>query len=322
MSYAPAPQPTAAPQTGSASTLTTILRWSCALLFFARAWQHLRWDAPFRSLLWSQDTMQRPVAWFLGLDWQTYATSPAIADGITGLIKGFGVFYVLCGIAALVCTPKRLWTHLTLILGTVSLVFLAYLSYRNRLYKLGEFGEYTTQFTLPLLLVWWICGTLSRPALLNFFRIGVALTFACHGLYAVGFYPTPGEWVTMTVTLTGLDDSAALLLLHFAGFMDFAVALLILVPLRDLALPALTYAGAWGLATALARSASFVRWENFSDSSAQWLHESIMRLPHATVPLVLFLALRARFAPPRAHPSRPATRSALWPPPPLCPDRQ
>ena len=286
--------PSTPPESASHARLTALLRWSCALLFFARAWQHLRWDAPFRALLWSQDTMEGTVGLLLGLDWQTYATSPAIAAGIAGLIKGFGVFYAICGVATLLCTPARRWTHAALVLGSVALTFLAYCYYRDKLYRLGEFGEYATQFTLPLVFVWWIRGRLSREILLHVLRAGVALTFACHGLYAIGFYPTPGEWVTMTTTLTGLGDTDALRLLRFAGAFDFAVAALIFAPSRGLALPALAYAGLWGLATALARSAAFVRWENLSDSTTQWLHESMMRVPHATVPLVLFLALRAR----------------------------
>lgn len=293
---------TSLPSTAASVDLTTILRWSCALLFFARAWQHLRWDAPFRSLLWSQDTMQGTVQFFLGLDWQTYATSPGIAAGIATLIKAFGVFYAVCGVAALLCTSTRRWAQVLLVLGTLALTFLSYCYYRDKLYRLGEFGEYATQFTLPLLFVFWIRGTFSRDTLLNCFRVGVACTFTCHGLYAIGFYPTPGEWITMTTTLTGLGDADSLRLLRVAGALDFAVAALIFAPFRSIALPALAYTTFWGLATATARSATFVRWENFSDSTTQWLHESVMRLPHATIPLVLFLALRKGSARPATTP--------------------
>jgi hypothetical protein len=294
--------------------LTALLRWSCAALFFGRAWQHLRWDAPFRSLLWSQDTMEGIVHRLLGLDWQTFATSPTIAAGIATLIKSFGVFYLFCGVAAVLCTPTRRWAQALLILGSVALTFLSYCYYRDKLYRLGEFGEYATQFTLPLLFVWWVCGTFSRDTLLGGFRVAVALTFSCHGLYAVGFYPTPGEWITMTTTLTGLGDADAFRFVRAAGVLDFVVAGLIFAPWRGIALPALAYTACWGLATAFARSAAFVRWENFSDSTTQWLHETIIRLPHATVPLVLFLALRGAIN--RVAPS-PAPTS--FPPGPFAP---
>ncbi len=255
--------------------------------------------------------MEGVVHQWLGLDWQTYATSPVIAAGIARLIQGFGMFYVLCGVAALLLTPARRWARALLFLGSVALTFLSYCYYRDKLYRLGEFGEYATQFTLPLLFVWWVGGTFSRNALLNAFRVALALTFACHGLYAVGFYPTPGEWITMTTTLTGLSDADAFRFVRAAGVLDFVVAGLIFAPMRGIALPALVYTACWGLATALARSASFVRWENFSDSTTQWLHETVIRLPHATVPLVLFFALRSgidRVAPapaPASVPPRP-----------------
>jgi hypothetical protein len=48
----------------------------------------------------------------------------------------------------------------------------------------------------------------------------------------------------------------------------------------------------WGLATALARIvAHFVPafWQN---SLAQWLHEVVIRLPHALIPLLLYLIWR------------------------------
>jgi hypothetical protein len=259
--------------------------------------------------------MQGTVQFVLGIDWQTYATSPAIAAAIATLIKAFGVFYAVCGVATLLCTPTRRWAQVILVLGALSLTFLAYCYYRDKLYRLGEFGEYCTQFSLPLLFVFWVRGTFSRDSLLNAFRIGVALTFTCHGLYAIGFYPTPGEWITMTTTLTGLGDTDSLRLLRVAGVLDFVAAALIFAPFRSVALPALAYTAFWGLATAIARSATFVRWENLSDSTAQWLHESLMRLPHATIPLVLILALRHRSARPASpvetSPSERSLASAL-----------
>lgn len=91
--------------------------------------------------------------------------------------------------------------------------------------------------------------------------------------------------------MTGWSEGAALEFLYLVGALDLLVAAAVLAPAR-LAKPALAYAAIWGLLTALARGAAFIRWENLSDSTAQWLHEVVMRLPHAAVPAVLFLALR------------------------------
>lgn len=296
---------------GDVSGIGRLLVWTCAALFFGRAWQHLFWDAPYRSLLWSQETMAGAVGFFLGLSWEDYATSPAVAAVIAGSIKIIGGFYLVCGIAALRFTPTRRWTHLMLALGALALTFLAYCSYRDRLHRIGEFVEHASQFALPLLVVLWSRAIFSREVLANVLRVVIALTFAGHGLYAIGVYPTPGEWVTMTMALTGLGDGAAMDFLRIAGGLDFVVAAALFVP--HLARPALVYAAAWGLLTALARVAAFVRWDNFAESASQWGFETLVRLPHAALPVALLWLLRARepafplFAPSPTHTPTPVS---------------
>jgi len=272
-----------------ASWITPLLRVTCVLLFLGRAWQHLRWDAPFRALLWSQDTMEAPVRFFLGLDWNTYATNPATEAFIRGLIHAHGGFYLLCAVAAALCTPSKRWTHWLLFAGALSLFFLSYLYYRDKIYRLGEWGEYACQFALPVLLVLSVRGVSWENRIRPLIRIAVALTFACHGLYAIGFYPTPGEWTTMVMMITRLGEDSSLLLIRVAGALDFLAAALLFFARWER--PAVLYAFAWGLLTALARSVAFIRWDNFSESTAQWLHETIIRLPHAVLPLVLLIAL-------------------------------
>jgi hypothetical protein len=290
-----------------------LLRWACVALFLGRAWQHLRWDAPYRALFWSQGTMEPLVSGLFGVPWQTYATSPAVAATIGGGIKLLGIFHLACAFAAWRCqspafpfspTPSsssapapRRWPHALLIAGSLALTFLAYCAYRDRLHRIGEFVEHASQFSLPLVLALAARGVLTTPRLILVLRVAVACTFAGHGLYAVGFYPTPGEWITLTMAATGLSEPASFTFLRLAGLLDFVVAAAVLLPWIRLHRPTLAYAAAWGLLTALARPAAFVRWDNLADSSAQWLHEAVLRLPHAALPLAALWLLRASNAP-------------------------
>ena len=117
-------------------------------------------------------------------------------------------------------------------------------------------------------------------------RIAVALTFAGHGLYAIGFYPVPGHFVDMMIMSLHVEESTAVGLLQWAGWIDLIIALLILVPF---VYPyAALYAFAWGILTAIARV-----WSNYDatlplDSLYQWVPETLVRLPNALVPLVVY----------------------------------
>jgi hypothetical protein len=250
--------------------------------------------------------MEPLVSGIFGVPWETYATSPAVAAAIATGIKLVGLFHLDCAFAAWRCRPEYSatstpaafvrWPGVLLIAGSLELTFLAYCAYRDRVYRVGEFVEHASQFALPLLLALAAFGTLTTERLLFALRVAVACTFAGHGLYAVGFYPVPGEWITMTMAATGLSESSAFTFLEIAGLLDFTVAAAVFAPTLPIARFVFGYAAAWGLLTALARPVAFVRWDNLADSSAQWLHEAILRLPHAALPLAALWLLRVRFA--------------------------
>ena len=114
------------------SRLVLLVRSACVLLLVGRAWQHLFWDAPFRALLWSQATMEGVVKAVLGLDWEAYASNPTISDTIQGVIRGFGAFYLLAAVVAMVYPVDakacgRRWLAGVLLCASLSLFFLGYL---------------------------------------------------------------------------------------------------------------------------------------------------------------------------------------------------
>jgi len=57
-------------------------------VFLGRAYQHLFWDAPFRTLLWDQEWMEGIVKGVLGMQWDDYITNISIDESIQRGIHG------------------------------------------------------------------------------------------------------------------------------------------------------------------------------------------------------------------------------------------
>ena len=267
------------------------LRLATFLLFAGRAWQHLFWDAPFRALLWDQKTMEAIVLFFRGGTWQEYVTSPVTDRYIQTTITVFGIFYALMALVTLFIHSRHVKRFLWLyILSSVSLAFLSFLYTMEKFYHVGQFFEYAIQIILPLLFWYSLRPRTNLPGLLPAMKIAIAFTFSAHGLYATGFYPQPGEFVDMFISILRVSETVAIKMLFLVGILDFGVSVALFIP--RLAKYALLYAALWGGLTAVART-----WANFYfdfplNSLHQNLYETLYRLPHMLVPLAAFFILR------------------------------
>ena len=119
-------------------------------------------------------------------------------------------------------------------------------------------------------------------------RLGVSFCFIGHGLYALGYAPTPGGFVTMTMNILPLSEAGAEQFLQLIGALDLCAALLLWLPIYELKRAALIYMVIWGGMTALARplgqpSATMI------DAVIVWGPEFIWRTSHALAPLWLWL---------------------------------
>jgi len=269
--------------------LFRILQLSAITVLLGRAWQHLYWDAPYRTFFWDEGWMKWPVETLLGCSWKDYVTNPQTDLWIQHLIVGTGWFYLLVALAAVFVLRLGKWGRGLLWLASLSLLFLAALYCKEKFFFIGQFFEYTLQFSAPALLA--IVAARPQqsltPKLILFLKIAIALTFTCHGLYAIGFYPRPGYFVSMTMSILGISDAAAAQFLVVAGVLDFVISIAIFFPPR-IARPALVYAIFWGFSTSLARVWAYFYWETWDASLLQWLHETVMRCPHFLGPLVVW----------------------------------
>ncbi len=273
------------------SKVLFIVQIATVFLFLGRGWQHLFWDAPFRTFLWDENLMSGFVNNWLSMSWEEYVRSPEVDDGIQNLIKGFGIFYLLLAFFAfLIRKVPKILTWL-LPLGSVALIFLALLYTKNAFFSVGQFFEYTLQFLTPVFLFILVNQKMELKKLLLIFKIAIALTFTCHGLYAVGYYPQPVLFVQMTMNTFGISETGAKNFLLTVGFLDFVVAVLIFLP-KKWSYYALGYCVFWGFLTTFSRLVGNFYPEFWVESLSKWTPESLYRFPHFLIPLAAMVLLK------------------------------
>jgi len=185
-------------------------------------------------------------------------------------------------------TMKKLGT-VTLWLTSGLLVVLALLYCKEKFFHVGQFFEYASQFTTPLFLYMVLFRKINIKYLSIGIKVAIALTFICHGLYAYGYYPRPGNYVDMTLNILPIREPTAHLFLKIMGVLDFVVAAAIFIP--KVQVPALIYTFIWGGMTALARIVAHIDFDMFWASVNQWIFEVFIRVPHAGLPLIMLIIL-------------------------------
>ncbi len=266
--------------------LFLIVQIATVAVFWGRAWQHLYWDAPYRTLLWDENWLRWLVENVFQTSWDAYVST---SDGaIRMLVRGTGWFYVLCGIGAIfIQRIPRLLVPL-LYAGSVGLILLAALYCKEKFFHLGQFLEYTLQWASPLfLIVLWQKKDFTKK-LAWCMKLAIAFTFICHGLYAIGYYPRPAGFLEMTMNILHLQDQQAITFLQIAGVLDFIAAVFLFLP-GSVGIAGLAYCVVWGFFTTVARIWAHFHLEFFPNVLLQWLHESILRFPHFLIPLAVLL---------------------------------
>ena len=263
-----------------------LVQLATAAVFAGRAYQHLFWDAPYREILWDPYWLGFIIESVVGMSWDEFARNPAVDAGVSAFVYGLGWFYLLCSLAAVFIQKLRDWGRGLMVAGSAGLLLLALTYTKARFYHFGQFFEYTLQFASPLFLVYLLKNGLTG-SLVSWMKLAIALTFTCHGLYALGYYPVPGLFMSMTIHLLGTNVDQSLAFLKIAGILDFVVAAGIFLPARY-SRWILLYALFWGGATALARVLGNFYGQFPLDSLHQWVYEMVYRLPHVLIPAALW----------------------------------
>ena len=282
------------------------LRISVACCFFGWAWQHIYWDAPYREILWNQNFMGGLIkSW--GVDWQHYVGNEDTDGIIQQLIRRLGWLYIGFGILALTVKRNSTGQMIGLAIGSLMLCLLSYCLYLDKMRYLAQFIEHGGQFLCPIILILAIQLGLRHRATISLAVVAFIMVFAGHGLFAVGAYPVPANFVEMTINVLHVNEETAKLIIATAGTMDFVVCLAFFIPYFRK--PALIYAAVWGMLTAMARpwSGMSVNYEWWG--ADQYLHLMIYRMPHAVIPLFLCLVLcRQKAAAPEQQENLPTAK--------------
>jgi hypothetical protein len=177
--------------------------------------------------------------------------------------------------------------------GAVQLALLAVLYMLDSKKQLGQLLEHGLQVGLPFLFVRTAITETLGDKEEGIWRLLIAVTFLGHGLYAVGYYETPGSFISMTMAGFGCSEPVAKSILSTAGVLDFVVAGGVIVgryfPQTDRIL--LAYAALWGGLTAVARVWSLVHADFFWEGLPQWWFETAVRIVHSIGPLALLVYL-------------------------------
>ena len=268
--------------------LILIVQIAAVFLFLGRGWQHLFWDAPFRALFWDENWMDSIIETFFNTPWEDYITNRENDIRLQNFIKGIGVFYILCAFMAVFIKKWKKIAGVFMILGAASLFFLAALYCKERFFSVGQFFEFSIQFSTPVLLYMMVKKGEMTQKMILFLKIIIALTFICHGLYAINYYPQPGIFMDMILNILGISESNAVSFLTMAGVLDFVIGIGIFLPFRY-SKYVLIYAILWAFATTIARVWANLYFDFFWESLHQCWFEAAYRVPHFLIPLVLFL---------------------------------
>ncbi len=276
-----------------------ILTWTCFLLFVGRAWQHIRWDAPYRSLLWDQSWMEKLVFSLLGREWQDWAGNIAVSKGIETYSIIVGIFFLFCAFSLWLFHYEKYirLSRAIIITGGAYLFLLSLLYWKSRYFQIGQLMEHAIQWSLPFFLLAFYKKPVFSSGYILAAKIAIAATFIGHGLYAMGYPALPGNFLQMTLDILPLNEEGARHFLWVMGLLDILMAVGIFWPGKEKYF--LIYGITWGFLTALARIVAGFEVDFPLESTDQFLWETFIRLGHGSLPLLLWWGLRIN---PQARP--------------------
>jgi len=221
-------------------------------LLLGRAWQHLFWDAPYRELLWDEYWMKDFVSVVFGLSWSEYVGNPLYDERIRLFSQGIGWFYLLAAGAALGIQWFPRLARNILYPASGALLILVLIVWKEYGWQIGQLLEHSLQWTTPLLLAASSKGSIPEHWIRYGARAAISATFIGHGMYALGFYPVPGNFLEMTMRSLSIGEDPARHFLFLIGVLDVLAAMGVLWPKRFKTV-IFAYLIGWGLMTSLAR---------------------------------------------------------------------
>ncbi|HEX4924833.1 MAG TPA: hypothetical protein VFV50_12140 [Bdellovibrionales bacterium] len=299
----------AAAPNASAREAASVMRWATASLFFGWGLIYYFWEVPIRSFFWNEQLLKPVIETLSSVTWSEYVTSSEVNHALDVLMDLTGVFLVICALACL-CFPRRFEAAGRLFLAGAGVLVVTMLTlWMDSGFQAAMFFEHAGQMLMPVIFYLYVFKGRDDETLLMLTKVGVALTFTCHGLYALGVYPVPGAFIDMIISTIGVGESTARVLLTLAGVADVLLSLMIFVP--AVRTPALAYAVVWGLLTTLARPLANADLGSGLEGFFYWIAQALYRAPHFALPLILLILYKSRVQESEVAPSAPLERATL-----------
>ena len=267
------------------------LQFAAFSVFFGRAYQYFFRDAPLRVLLWDEELMSPMLANF-GIFWQDYATNPQTEKNIIFLTQSIGFLYFMAALSIFFIPKNKNLSQkmlpkiasLVILLATANLFILAFCYTKDKFFNVGQFFEFAIQIGTPIALL--LYGKISEIRFLFFVKTLCALTFTCHGLYAMNYYTTPVDFISMTMNGFSMEESSAKTFLYNIGILDIVASIVIFLPKIDKI--GLVYMVIWGFLTSFARVYGSIHEALFTTILQQYWFHVLYRCSHFLLPIVCF----------------------------------
>ena len=276
-------------------SIAKIMLWATVIFLLGRWYQHFYFEGPYRALFLDEKAFKGMYDIFSDQSWLDFVNNPRTDYHILIYTRIVGWIWFLTALYFLFY--KRLsnsWLFIFAGLSTLGLLIYAVSSYLESGYQWAQGIEHAAQIAMPLLCAMCLTGNVGSKWI-TFAKVAIALTFLGHALFALGYFPVPGNFVYMTTETMGISDNQAREVLFLAGILDIVALILLFVPRLDRY--AVVYCIIWGFLTALARPAAYILFNHlFWLSTHQTLFEFAVRIPHFILPLSVFLTLKKKVA--------------------------
>ncbi len=262
-----------------------------SLMLLGRGWQYFFFETSYREIFWSYSAFGWFVEGVLGIEWNTYLSTPKYDANIVLFEKGLGLLFIITALLVAFLFKLR-GVKVLLIVITVLQIPQVYFQFNGVGYNWALMLEFSAQFFMPIILFLYLINWQNVAVKLG---IGViAITFVCHGLYAYGIYNVPQKFLTMSMKTIGLDKANSLVFLSAMGVLDFIAAVFLFFKKSVFQRLGLWYMFVWGFITAMARP-----WAHFYSFDAarslfQHFPDFLIRAPHFLLPVFLLVALNKR----------------------------
>ncbi len=277
--------------------LYTIFSIAACAVFIARGIQYYWYDAPFRILVWDENLMQPILEKYFSMSWEDWVSHPENEELIVAFAKKISLLYLAAAACCLLLLTRlaewrwfKFISYSFLWLGFFNLLLLYFLYSKDKNYRPSEFLEFALQWGSPLLVIFYHYIKINYVE--NILKVLCVAVFLSHGLLAIGYYPTPVNYISMTMNGLHCSEALAKNFLLLMGILDMVFS--IGVFFSKILKISILYFITWGFLTSISRL--YCNWygDMWELSMQQYFHEMLVRVPHFLIPFGLLLVFMSK----------------------------